>query len=133
MRFQHKKMSLISVVSTFVMCILFNIFLPTGDVGSDVNLMFQALTFTLGESLELSGCRACYHKTEYEVYYREKALLENECETCLIDKQFDCGYSPLMLNKLIELEGEKETCLNNKTFKFTNERKIECARKIVVI
>ena len=95
-------MGIASVVSTFVMCILFNIFLPTGDVGSDVNLMYLTLTFNLGESLELSGCRACYHKTENEVYFREKALLENECETCLIDKQFECGYTPLILNKLID-------------------------------
>ena len=118
-------MGIASVVSTFVMCILFNIFLPTGDVGSDVNLMYLTLTFNLGESLELSGCRACYQKTENEVYYRKKALLENECETCLVDKQFNCGESPLILNKLIELEGEKETCLNNETFRLTNESKFE--------
>ena len=123
--FENLRMGVVSVVSTFVMCILFNIFLPTGDVGSDVNLMFQALTFNLGESIELSGCRTCYHKSENQVYYSEKGLQENECETCLYDKKVVCGANHQFLNKLIELEGEKETCLNSETFRFTNESKLE--------
>ena len=57
------------VIATFVMCFLFNIILPTGDVGSDLNLMYLALTFDLGDSLELEGCKSCYYKTENEVYH----------------------------------------------------------------
>ena len=57
-----------SVIATFVMCILFNIILPSGDQGSDIYLMYNVLTFQLGVSLELSGCRACYRKTESEIH-----------------------------------------------------------------
>lgn len=56
-----------SVIATFVMCILFNIILPTGDVGSDIYLMYQTLTFDLGESVEITGCKSCYHKSEKDV------------------------------------------------------------------
>ena len=71
-----------SVIATFVMCILFNIILPTGDVGSDLNLMYLALTFNLGDTLELAGCKSCYHKTENDVYYPKENLNDNECKTC---------------------------------------------------
>ena len=57
-------MGLSSVVATFLTCLLFNIILPTLDVGTDLDLMYQALNFNLGESLELEGCRFCYHRNE---------------------------------------------------------------------
>ena len=65
-------MGLKSVIATFVMCILFNIILPTGDVLSDLDLMRLALTFNLGDSLELEGCKSCYYKTINEVYRSKK-------------------------------------------------------------
>lgn len=118
-------MAIASVIITFLMCILFNIFLPTGDVGSDLNLIYQTLTFNLGDSIELSGCKSCYHKSENDVYYPQKVFPRNECKTCLYNKNHGCGVSNPTLIKRIELESEKDTCLNNGTFRLTNEGRME--------
>ena len=101
-------MGIASVITTFIMCILFNIFLPTGDVGSDINLMYQALTFNLGDSIELLGCKSCYHKTENEVYYPDKVVSQHKCKTCLYNEGTMCGFFPPFLKMRIELESEKE-------------------------
>ena len=119
------KMSLFCVVSTFVMCILFNIILPSGDVGSDLNLMYQTLNFDLGDSLELEGCKSCYHKTEKDVYYSEKELTSNECKTCLYDQFLNCGSHLQILKKVEELKRDVYTCSSNETFRGTY-----CFRKI---
>ena len=112
------KMSLVSVVNTFVMCILFNIILPSGDVGSDIKLMHQALTFDLGDSLLLEGCMMCYHKTEKEVYYPDINLADNKCNACLYDPMLLCGRYLLMLKKLREFDNDKETCVSEETLTF---------------
>ena len=129
-------MSLGSVISTFVMCILFNIMLPSGDVGSDINLMYQTLKFDLGDSLELEGCKSCYRKTEREVYYPDKKLTSNACKTCLHDPYSVCGRYPPILKKIEVLKREKQICSSNETFKIDyyleikagecNERKDPC-------
>ena len=106
-------MSLGSVVITIVMCVLFNIILPTGDVKSDLYLKYQTLTFNLGETLELEGCKSCFHKNENEVYYPDKYVTNSECKTDLFDKEHDCGNLPF-LKKLREIENEIGNCSNNK-------------------
>ena len=108
-------MSLGSVISTLLICFFFNIILPTGDVGSDLNLIYQAWTFNLGDSLELEGCKSCYLKTDKEVYYQEKDLTSKECKTCIYDPLMFCGRITTL--KIINfLEKEKYKCLNNETF-----------------
>ena len=117
-------MILVSVIITFVMCVLFNIILPTGDVGSDLNLMYQTITFNLGGSLELEGCKSCYYKTNKEVYNPKKDLLSNECKTCLYSPMGGCvGFS--ILKKMNELAKEKHTCLSNETFRYEETSKYE--------
>ena len=55
-------MALLSVIRIFVMTIFFNMFLPSGDVHSDIYLMYETRTFQNTESLEMFGCKACYGK-----------------------------------------------------------------------
>ena len=62
-------MKITPVLITFVTSLLFNVFLPTGDVGSDVYLMIKTILFDLGDSTELAGCRSCYGKSERDVYH----------------------------------------------------------------
>ena len=110
-----------SVIATFVMCILFNIILPTGDVGSDIKLMYSALTFDLGDSSELEGCKSCYYKTDNELYHPKKHLNEDECKTCLYDPLTACGAYIPILKKVRQLEDEKLSCLGNETFRITKQ------------
>ena len=95
------------------MIILFNIILPTGDVWSDLNLMYLTLTFNLGDTIELEGCKSCYYKTQKEVYHPEKDLSKNECQTCLYEDNLNCGRYTFILKKLKEMKEQKETCGNN--------------------
>ena len=118
------KMGFTSVIVTFVTCILFNIFIPTMDVGTDLDLMTQTLTFNLGESLELEGCKSCYHKNEKEVYYPEMRLETNDCKICLFDQFSRCGINARVLKEMRKYQDENESCLNNVTFtvKENNDR-----------
>ena len=88
-----------SVVATFVMCTLFNIILPTGDVVSDLDLMYLALTFKLGDSIQLEGCKSCYYKTENEIYRPKENLKDNECNTWLYNPNLSCGTNLPFLKK----------------------------------
>ena len=97
-------MGFTTVITTFIMSILFNVFLPTGDIGSDLNLMHQTLNYDLGESIELQGCKACYHKTEIEVYYSENDSIHNEYKTCLYNPSFFCGIRLPIVRKINEFE-----------------------------
>ena len=110
-------MSLGSVITTFVMCILFNILLPTGDVGSDLNLLYQTYTFNLGDSFELEGCKSCYHKSDKEVYHPEKDLTSNKCKICLFNPGLDCGGYTNQLKKINQMEREKQNCSKSETFR----------------
>ena len=114
-----------SIITTFVSCILFNVFLPTADVGSDLNLLYLTLTFNLGDSFELLGCRTCFQKTEKQVYYSETNLSKNKCKTCLYDRGSYCGLDLPVIKKMIELERDEETCMDNETLRFTHQRRFE--------
>ena len=109
-------MGLTSVIVIFITCILFDIFLPTMDVGTDIELMVQTLTFDLGDSLELEGCKSCYHKNEKEVYYPEKILDTNDCKICLFDQFSRCGRNAAALKEMRKFQDENESCLNTVTF-----------------
>ena len=125
-------MGLGSVIATFVMCILFDIILPTGDVLSDLDLMRLTLTFNLGSSIELEGCKSCYYKTEKEVYHPKKNSNDNECKTCLYDPYINCGSYIPILKKVRELEDERHSCLTNESFRRTNQQEFrigECDEK----
>ena len=74
--------------------------------------MYRALTFDLGTSLELEGCKSCYHKTINEVYYPEIGLANDQCVTCVYDPRFLCGRFVQTLQKFREYEDEKGRCLN---------------------
>ena len=102
-------MAVFRVVRIFVLTIFFNAILPTGDVYSDIILMFQTWTFQSTESLEMIGCRACFEKTEDSLYPTEK-----ECEACVINNfRFRIGGFFSALNKLLEIEN-KNHCENEK-------------------
>ena len=99
-------MGKLAVVSMFAQTILFSILGPSGDIYSDVGLMVNTLTFNLGESLLLSGCRACYKRNEDEVY----SIRNRPCQTCFNDNEnLVCGRHPQTLNKIQELQN-LESC-----------------------
>ena len=120
-----------SIISTFVMCILFNILLPTGDIGSDLNLMHQTLSFNLGDSIELEGCKSCYFKLENDIYNTKKDISRNECKTCF--DALKCGSRFPFFKNLKELNEKQESCLNDESFKITNKgtiHKEECDERL---
>ena len=101
-------MSKASVVVSFVVCIIFNIFLNSFDVYSDTALAYNALTFNLGDSLLLSGCRACHGKDNIDVFNCRNSF----CKQCLTkNHMFTCGRSFEMLDRLLELQN-KHSCEN---------------------
>ena len=102
-------MALLSVIRIFVMAIFFNMFLPSGDVYSDIYLMYQTWNFENTESLEMFGCKACYGKTEQDLYTSDK-----RCETCItkIGKDY-CPFHLPFMNKYLEKEN-KYNCENEK-------------------
>ena len=112
-------MGVASVVASILMCFCFNMILPSGDVYSDVYLLINVLTFNLGDSIELSGCKVCYGVTEEELYAETTS-----CDVCFTSKLDSCGGYPQMLKKLTNIQNQKE-CGNNiyrvaRTHEFNN-------------
>ena len=99
-------MALITVIRIFALSIIFNVIVPSGDVYSDIMLMYQTWTFRNTESLEMSGCRACFGKTNEDFVSRPR----NHCNICITQNEFrgECGRSYKAINKLLEQENEKE-------------------------
>ena len=88
-------MAVFTIVRIFTLTIFFNTILPTGDVYSDILLMFQTLTFQNTDSLEMIGCRECFGKSEEDLY-----PTLNDCETCLTKNVvFRCGGYFTSMNK----------------------------------
>ena len=102
-------MGLFTVVRIFTLTIFFNTILPTGDVYSDLLLMFQTWNFQNTESIEMTGCRACFGKSEEDLY-----PTLNDCETCLTKNDyFECGGFLSTMNKIREVKNRKK-CENQK-------------------
>ena len=103
-------MSLATVLASFAVCLFFNFFLNSFDVYSDIALTINTLTFNVGESLLLRGCKVCYGKDEDEVY----SLKNRSCQQCLTrNNMFQCGNSIEFLKKMSELE-HSEICTNER-------------------
>ena len=99
-------MSLATVIVSFLFCILFNIFLNSFDGYSDIALAINTLTFNLGDSILLSGCKVCHGKVDKDIFSGKSS----SCQFCLTrNKQFECGLSFQVLDKIIELE-KNESC-----------------------
>merc|ERR1711963_1104244 len=95
------KMGWGTVIVSFVVCISFNIFLNSFDVYSDIALAFNTLTFNLGDSLLLSGCKVCHGKDDKDVF----SVKNNSCQQCVTQNYyFECGRSFRILDKINELE-----------------------------
>ena len=85
------------VIASFVMCILFNVLLNSFDHYSDVALAYESLSFDLGDSLLLSGCRVCHGKSASDIY----DVKETKCQRCVLENyDFQCGNDINVLNKL---------------------------------
>ena len=100
-------MGVASVVASILMCFFFNMILPSGDVYSDVYLLINVLTFNLGDSIELSGCKVCYGVTEEELYAETTS-----CDVCLTSRLDSCGGYTSILKNLTNIQNQKE-CGNN--------------------
>ena len=99
-------MGLGSVIVSFVTSIIFHVLLNSLDMYSDIGLAFRSLTFDLGESLLLSGCKVCYNKDDKDIYL----VQNNSCQQCLtLNYQFECGASFDILEQLPEFE-KGESC-----------------------
>ena len=105
-------MALGSLIRIFVMTILFNLFLPTGDIYSDIGLMLETIQFRVSDSYEILGCRACHGKTEADI----AELRINNClcargtgRTHLFcgEKVEFCGNFVSSFRKMIELDNLK--------------------------
>ena len=117
-------MGVLSVIHIFVMCLVFNVFLPSTDIGSDIYLMKNTLTFQLGNSLELGGCKSCYRKTESEVYLSKNMVENEDCDWFLQDSYFACGKYPLILNEINEHQN-KQTSFETNTFRINHENEFD--------
>ena len=71
-----------TVIVSFIMCFIFNIFLNSFDVYSDTALAYNALTFNLGSSLLLSGCRVCHGKENKEVFNYKNGIFGVGADFC---------------------------------------------------
>ena len=103
-------MGLATILASFAACLFFNVFLKSFDVYSDIALAVNTLTFNVGESLLLRGCKVCYGKDEEEVF----SVKNRSCQQCLTkNNMFQCGNSIEFLEKMSELENS-EICTNER-------------------
>ena len=103
-------MGLVTVIVSFVVCLSLNVGLNTFDVYSDITLSFNTLTFNLGDSLLLSGCKSCSGKEDKEVF----TVKNSSCQHCLTENyRFQCGKSFEILEKLNGLY-ESDTCVTDR-------------------
>ena len=117
-----------TVIVSFITCLSLNVLLNSFDVYSDITLAFNTLTFNLGDSILLSGCRVCYGKVDKDVFsYKNKS--SQQCLTR--NRNFLCGRSYEFLNiydefqKSDECKNESlsfEYNLTSKSYIFKNEK-----------
>ena len=103
-------MGVVTVIVSFVVCLTLNVGLNTFDVFSDITLSFNTLTFNLGDSLLLSGCKSCSGKEDKDVF----SVKNSSCQHCLTQNNyFACGKSFQILEKLNELS-KSDTCVTDR-------------------
>lgn len=97
----------IAVIRTILMMLLFGNFTPSLDVWSDIQLSIDTLTFNLGKSLELSGCRLCHSIPPKQ----NNDLEESPTQTCISSPQFrkqhpstGCFRFTFTIEKIIEIQ-----------------------------
>ena len=101
-------MGKVTVIASFVVCIVFNIFLNSFDVYSDTALAVSALTFNLGDSILLSGCKVCHWKKDKDIY----SVKKSKCQQCVTkNRVLHCGLSFEVLNKIDGLQ-QSNNCYN---------------------
>ena len=99
-------MGLRTVILSFVVSIIFRIFLNTFDVYSDIALSTNTLTFNLGDSVLLSGCKVCHGREDKEIFSANNST----CNVCLTtNHNFECGLSYQFLDKIKAIE-KSEKC-----------------------
>ena len=97
-------MALFTVIRTFVVAIIFNMILPSGDVYSDIAMMYQTWTFETTDSLELVGCKACYGKKVEDLVPSKK-----DCTFCITkNNNFHCGGRLPSMKQLLGVENSNE-------------------------
>ena len=97
-------MALFTVIRTFVLSIIFDMILPSGDVYSDITMMYQTWTFRNTESLELEGCKSCYLKTVEDLVPSKK-----DCTFCITkNNNFHCGGRLPSMKQLLGVENSNE-------------------------
>ena len=127
--------TIMGVVVTLLISVVFSVLLPTGDQGSDLYLWYTTINF-LGDGETLFGCKACFRKNRHELYEKEN----NSCSVCFSSSintrsrfdgtsvnrsyfentnefvyQFNYGSDPCPLNitrKILDLEMTDENCKN---------------------
>ena len=82
-------MALFTIIRIFVLAILFNLFLPTGDIYSDIGLMIETIQLRNSNSLEMSGCRACHGKEEVDI----ESANNDTCNSCIVRNDGSWNYS----------------------------------------
>ena len=103
-------MGIASVIVSFAVCIFFNVGLNSFDVYSDITLAYNTLTFNLGDSLLLTGCKVCMGKEDKDVF----SVKNRSCQHCLTQNfDFECGNSFQILEKLNELS-KSDTCVTDR-------------------
>ena len=99
-------MGLRTVILSFVVSIIFRIFLNTFDVYSDIALSTNTLTFNLGDSVLLSGCKVCHGREDKEIFSANNST----CNVCVTtNHNFECGLSYQFLDKIKAIE-KSEKC-----------------------
>ena len=103
-------MGVASVIVSFAVCIFFNVGLKSFDVYSDIILTYNTLTFHLGDSILLSGCKVCMGREDKDVFSQKNS----SCQHCLtLNHIFQCGKSFEILEKLNEFS-ISDTCVTNR-------------------
>ena len=123
-------MTVLSVIRVFVLTIFFNVLLPSGDVYSDIYLMYQTWTFQNTESLEMFGCKACYGKKEQDLYPSDKG-----CETCITQNiRGLCEVHLPFMNKFLENENKNDCETEKWRWNVNNNslEKGECDPKVIL-
>ena len=96
-------MALFTIIRIFIVAILFNLMLPSGDVYSDLALLVETVKFRNSDSYEMLGCRACYGKEESDL----DKINNDSCVPCILKDYYGaCASYTSSFKKMIELESE---------------------------